>query len=127
RPDRGRGAGHGRDDAGRPGVGATVPGRTAAAGAAVGAAGHRDADEPGAPAAPRRHWKPRRRCTAGCRGGRMNRPTLTVSGQASEVVTSDGSVVLNVPIMLRQRSGRRVVAFDGSGFGSGERTRIGAT
>jgi len=31
----------------------------------------------------------------------MNRPTLTVAGQASEVVASDGSVVLNVPITLR--------------------------
>jgi len=57
----------------------------------------------------------------------MNRPTLTVSGQVSEVVASDGSVVLNVPITLRQRSGRRVVAFDGSGCESSERTRIGAT
>ena len=57
----------------------------------------------------------------------MNRPTLTVAGQASEVVASDGSVVLNVPITLRQRSGRRVVAVGGSGCESGERTRIGAT
>ena len=57
----------------------------------------------------------------------MNRPTLTVSGQASEVAASDGGVVLNVPITLRQRSGRRVVALDGSGCESGERTRIGAT
>jgi hypothetical protein len=43
----------------------------------------------------------------------MNRPTLTVAGQASEVFASDGSVVLNVPITLRQRSGRRVVAVGG--------------
>lgn len=57
----------------------------------------------------------------------MNRPTLTVSGQASKVVASDGSVVLSVPISLRQRSGRRVVAVDGSRCESGERTRIGAT
>ena len=57
----------------------------------------------------------------------MNRPTLTVAGQASEVVASDGSVVLNVPIALRQRSGRRVVAVGGSRCESGERTRTGAT
>jgi hypothetical protein len=35
--------------------------------------------------------------------------------------------VLNVPITLRQRSGRRVVAVSGSGCESGERTRIGGT
>ena len=57
----------------------------------------------------------------------MNRPTLTVSGQASEVVASDGSVVLHVPINLRQRSGRRVVAVGGSRCESAERTRTGAT
>jgi hypothetical protein len=57
----------------------------------------------------------------------MNRPTLTVLGQASEVVASDGGVVLNVPITLRQRSGRRVVAVSGSGCESGERNRTGAT
>jgi hypothetical protein len=57
----------------------------------------------------------------------MNRPTLTVTGQASEVVASDGSVVLNVPITLRQRSGRRVVSVGGSGCESGQRTRTGAT
>ena len=57
----------------------------------------------------------------------MNRPTLTVAGQASEVVASDGSVVLNVPITLRQRSGRRVVAGGGPRGESGERTRTGAT
>ena len=57
----------------------------------------------------------------------MNRPTLTVAGQASEVVASDGSVVLNVPITLRQRSGRRVVAIGGSRCESRERTRTGAT
>ena len=57
----------------------------------------------------------------------MNRPTLTVSGQASEVVASDGSVTLNVPITLRQRSGRRVVAVGGPRGESGERTRTGAT
>lgn len=57
----------------------------------------------------------------------MNRPTITVAGQASEVVASDGSVVLNVPITLRQRSGRRVVAVGGPRCESGERTRTGAT
>ena len=57
----------------------------------------------------------------------MNRPILTVAGQASEVVASDGSVVLNVPITLRQRSGRRVVAVGGPRGESGERTRTGAT
>jgi hypothetical protein len=57
----------------------------------------------------------------------MSRPTLTVAGQASEIVASDGGVVLNVPITLRQRSGRRVVAVGGFGCESGERTRIGAT
>lgn len=57
----------------------------------------------------------------------MNRPTLTVSGQASGVVASDGSVVLHVPINLRQRSGRRVVVVDGSRCGSSERIRTGAT
>jgi hypothetical protein len=57
----------------------------------------------------------------------MNRPTLTVAGQASEVVASDGGVVLNVPITLRQRSGRRVVAVGGSGCESRKRTRTGAT
>jgi hypothetical protein len=39
----------------------------------------------------------------------MTRPTLSVSGPATEVVASDGSVVLNVPIALKRRSGRRVV------------------
>jgi hypothetical protein len=53
--------------------------------------------------------------------------TLTVTGQASEVVAADGSVLLNVPNTLRQRSGRRVVAFDVSRCESGRRTRIGAT
>ncbi len=57
----------------------------------------------------------------------MNRPTLTVSGKASEVVASDGGVVLNIPITLRQRSGRRVVTVDGSRCESDERTRISAT
>lgn len=57
----------------------------------------------------------------------MNRPTLTVAGQASEIVASDGGVVVNVPITLRQRSGRRVVAVGGSGCESSERTRTGAT
>ena len=57
----------------------------------------------------------------------MNRWTLTVAGQASEVVASVGSVALNVPISLRQRSGRRVLAVDGSRCESGQRTRTGAT
>ena len=57
----------------------------------------------------------------------MNRPTLTVAGQAREVVASDGSVVLNVPITLRQRSGRRMVSVGGSRCESGERNRTGAT
>jgi len=39
----------------------------------------------------------------------MTRPTLSVSGPASEVVASNGSVVLQVPIALKRRSGRRVV------------------
>lgn len=39
----------------------------------------------------------------------MTRPTLSVSGPATEVVASNGSVVLNVPIALKRRSGRRVV------------------
>lgn len=44
----------------------------------------------------------------------MNSPTLTVSGPAAEVVASDGSVVLNVPIALKRRSGRRVVTVPGT-------------
>jgi hypothetical protein len=39
----------------------------------------------------------------------MTRPTLSVSGPASEVVASNWSVVLNVPIALKRRSGRRVM------------------
>jgi hypothetical protein len=39
----------------------------------------------------------------------MTRPTLSVSGPTTEVVTSNGSVVLNAPIALKRRSGRRVV------------------
>lgn len=39
----------------------------------------------------------------------MTRPTLAVSGPATEVVASNGSVVLNVPIALKRRSGRRIV------------------
>ena len=39
----------------------------------------------------------------------MAPPTLTVSWPASEVVASNCSVVLNVPIALKRRSGRRVV------------------
>jgi hypothetical protein len=57
----------------------------------------------------------------------MNRPTLAVAGQVSEVVASDGSVVMNVPITLRQRSGRRVVSVGGSRCESAERSQIGAT
>ena len=44
----------------------------------------------------------------------MSRPMLAVSGPAAEVVASDGSVVLNVPIALKRRSGRRVVAVAGT-------------
>jgi hypothetical protein len=44
----------------------------------------------------------------------MNRPTLSVSGAATEVVASNGSVVLHVPIALKRRSGRRVVVPAGS-------------
>ena len=44
----------------------------------------------------------------------MNRPMLTVSGPTAEVVASDGSVVLNVPIALKRRSGRRVVTLAGA-------------
>lgn len=57
----------------------------------------------------------------------MTGPVLSVSGQAREVEASDGGVVLNVPITLRQRSGRRVVAIGGSGCESCQRTRISAT
>ena len=57
----------------------------------------------------------------------MNRPALTVAGQVSEVVASDGSVVLNIPITLRQRSGRRVVSVGGPRCESAERIRTGAT
>lgn len=57
----------------------------------------------------------------------MNRPTLTVAGQASEVVASDGSVTLNVPITLRQRSGRRVVAVGGPRCEFSQRIRTAAT
>jgi hypothetical protein len=39
----------------------------------------------------------------------MTRPTLSISGLTTEVVASNGSVVLNVPIALKRRSGRRVV------------------
>lgn len=39
----------------------------------------------------------------------MTRPTLYVSGPAIELVASNGSVVLNVPIALKRRSGRQVV------------------
>jgi hypothetical protein len=39
----------------------------------------------------------------------MSRPTLSASGPATGVVASNGSVVLNVPIALKRRSGRRVV------------------
>jgi hypothetical protein len=57
----------------------------------------------------------------------MNRPTLTVSGPAAEVVASDGGVVLNIPIALKRRSGRRVVAVNGFGCESSPRTRTGLT
>lgn len=44
----------------------------------------------------------------------MSSPLLTISGPAAEVVASDGSVVLNVPIALKRRSGRRMVAVAGN-------------
>ena len=55
----------------------------------------------------------------------MSSPMLTVSGPAAEVVASDGSVVLNVPIALKRRSGRRVVTL--SGAEPVAATRAGAT
>ena len=55
----------------------------------------------------------------------MSSPMLTVSGPAAEVVASDGSVVLNVPIALKRRSGRRVVTL--SGAEPVAPTRAGAT
>lgn len=57
----------------------------------------------------------------------MKGPTLEVSGPAAEVVASDGSVTLNIPIALRRRSGRRVVVSKGSQFESKGRTGTGAT
>ena len=57
----------------------------------------------------------------------MKRPTLMVSGPVAEVAASDGGVVLNIPITLKRRSGRRVVAIHGTEFESGKRTRTGAT
>ena len=44
----------------------------------------------------------------------MSLPMLTVSGPAAEVNASDGSVVLNVPITLKRRSGRRAVTVAGA-------------
>lgn len=44
----------------------------------------------------------------------MSSPTLTVSGPTAEVVASDGSVVLNVPIALMRRNGRRVLTVAGA-------------
>ena len=55
----------------------------------------------------------------------MSHPTLTVSGPAAEVVASDGGVVLNVPIALKRRSGRRVVTVAGAEPVAA--TRAGAT
>ncbi|MCC7247000.1 MAG: LacI family transcriptional regulator [Lysobacter sp.] len=57
----------------------------------------------------------------------MKGPTLKVSGPVAEVAASDGGVVLNIPITLKRRSGRRVVAIHGTEFESGKRTRTGAT
>jgi hypothetical protein len=54
----------------------------------------------------------------------MKSPMLTVSGPAAEVVASDGGVVLNVPIALKRRSGRRVVTVAGA---EPVATRAGAT
>lgn len=44
----------------------------------------------------------------------MTRPTLSLSGPATEIRASNGSVVLNIPIALKRRSGRRVVVPAGS-------------
>lgn len=52
----------------------------------------------------------------------MTRPTLSVSGPATEVVASNGSVVLNVPIALKRRSGRRVVLPAGAETATGRTT-----
>lgn len=52
----------------------------------------------------------------------MTRPTLYVSGPATEVVASNGSVVLNVPIALKRRSGRRVVLAAGAETATGRTT-----
>jgi hypothetical protein len=49
----------------------------------------------------------------------MTRATLSVSGPASEVVASNGSVVLNVPIAMKRRSGRRVVLPTGAEAAAG--------
>jgi hypothetical protein len=57
----------------------------------------------------------------------MKGPTLEVSGPVAEVVASDGGMILNIPIALRRRSGRRVVVPQGSEFESKSRTRTGAT
>ncbi|MBX3595649.1 LacI family transcriptional regulator [Sphingomonas sp.] len=57
----------------------------------------------------------------------MKGPTLEVSGPVAEVVASDGGMILNIPIALRRRSGRRVVVPQGSEFESKGRTRTGAT
>ena len=57
----------------------------------------------------------------------MKGPTLKVSGPVAEVAASDGGVVLNIPITLKRRSGRRVVAVDSSGSESSPRTRTGST
>ncbi len=57
----------------------------------------------------------------------MKGPTLKVSGPAAEVAASDGGVVLNIPITLKRRSGRRVVAIHGTEFESDTRTQTGAT
>lgn len=39
----------------------------------------------------------------------MTRPTISVSGTVTGARASSGSVVLNVPIALKRRSGRRIV------------------
>lgn len=57
-----------------------------------------------------RHRHSRRRVPPDRRRGiGMTRATLSVCGPTTEVLASNGSIVLNVPIALKRRSGRRVV------------------
>lgn len=52
----------------------------------------------------------------------MTRPALSISGTASEVVASNGSVILHVPIALKRRSGRRVILPFGAEAATGRTT-----